>query len=78
LRFTRSQLNRALGDAIAEARETAGLSQRELSARIDRSEDFIGKIERYESTLQNYDLVRIAYALDITAAELMASAEKRL
>jgi ribosome-binding protein aMBF1 (putative translation factor) len=48
-----------LGDAIAEARKAAGLSQRELSARIDRSEDFIGKIERYESTLQNYDLVRL-------------------
>lgn len=59
-------------------REAAGLSQRELSARIERGSDFVRKVESCESTLQIYDLLVLARVLDLTAVELVARIVRRL
>lgn len=77
-RWSRTDLDRAIAGVIAEARQAADLSQRELSARIERGSDFIRKVESCESTLQIFDLLVLARALNLTAVELVARIVKRL
>lgn len=78
MRWTRTQLDKAIAGVVAEAREAAGLSQRALSARIERGSDFVRKVEACESTLQIYDLLVMARALDVAAVELVARIVRRL
>jgi transcriptional regulator with XRE-family HTH domain len=77
-RYTRSQVQRAIGEVVEEAREAAGLSQRELSERIDRSHGFIWHVEKGTSKLQIYELCRIADALDTSPSELLSRFERKL
>ena len=65
----------ALGHAIRAARKHADISQEALAdaAGIDRSH--MGKIERGERNVSMLNAVRIARALHISMAELMAKAQ---
>ena len=65
---------RKLGEAIRAFRLERGLSQEALAdaAGIDRSH--MGKIERGERNVSVLNVARVADALDITIAALMASA----
>lgn len=65
---------RLLGAAIRAARLERGLSQEALAdaSGIDRSH--MGKIERGERNVSMLKVVRVADALDVTIASLMASA----
>ncbi|WP_431470905.1 helix-turn-helix domain-containing protein [Sphingosinithalassobacter sp. LHW66-3] len=63
-----------LGDAVRAARNARGLSQEELAdaAGIDRSH--LGKIERGERNVTLLNVIRIATALNGSAAGLLSEA----
>lgn len=77
-RYTRTRLLRVIGEVIEQAREAKGLSQRELSDQVDRSHGFIWHVEKGTSKLQLWELWQVAYALDITVAELVSRVDERL
>lgn len=70
---TEGQLKR-LGAAVRDARKARGLSQEALAdaAGIDRSH--MGKIERGERNVTLLNVLRIATALNGTAADLLREA----
>ena len=65
---------RKLGDAIRAARKEGGLSQEALAdaAGLDRSH--MGKIERGERNVSVLNVARVADALGVSVASLMAVA----
>ena len=65
---------RQLGEAIRAIRKDRGLSQEALAdaAGIDRSH--MGKIERGERNVSVLNVARVADALNVSVAALMASA----
>lgn len=65
-------------DAIVEARESAGISQRELSERLERSKAYMHKIEAGQQLVPAYDMLLIAEALGLTFSEFVARVERRL
>lgn len=64
----------ALGKAIREARGDAGLSQEALAllAGVDRG--YLGRVERGDNNVALLTLLKLARALGLTGAELMAKA----
>lgn len=64
----------ALGAAVRARRKEVKLSQEALAdlAEIDRSH--MGKIERGERNVSLLNLIRIAYALNVTLSELVSDA----
>lgn len=73
-RYARNAVLLALGKAIREARRNRGISQESLAlkAHIDRS--YMGAIERGDQNIGIMHLTRIAYALEMTLAELVIEA----
>jgi transcriptional regulator with XRE-family HTH domain len=67
-----------LGTVIQTRRRLLGLSQEELARRAQLHRTYISEIERRARNLSVKILVQIALALDTTASELMAEAEKLL
>ncbi len=64
----------ALGQAIREVRLSQGISQERLAllAEVDRS--YVGRVERGDNNVAVLTLVKLAAALDVTLAQLMAQA----
>jgi ribosome-binding protein aMBF1 (putative translation factor) len=71
---TRSQYTRRFIAAIAQARRTSGLSQRELSVRLLQHPSFISRIERMERMLGVEEFVEIARAMNVEPMELFGEA----
>lgn len=67
--------NTALGAAIAELRERAGLSEDELAARAELEAGEVSAIEAGELEPTWGDLRRIAAALGVPLPELLARSE---
>ena len=67
-------LDRALTEALAKARESAGLSQRELSSRLGRRNNFIQNIESRGQSVSASELHAIACECGTTGAELLKRA----
>lgn len=68
----------AFGAAVREARTAAGIAQETLADLADVERSHLGKIERGEH-LPNLALVlKLAVALNCSAAELMTATEARL
>jgi transcriptional regulator with XRE-family HTH domain len=67
----------ALGQAIRALRKERALSQESLAdaAHVDRSH--MGKIERGERNVTILNIVRICFALDCPASELLSRAERQ-
>ncbi len=63
----RSTRHKALIAALTQAREAAGLTQRELARRLDRAHSFVGKIESGERRLNVLDFCDYAGAVIILA-----------
>jgi transcriptional regulator with XRE-family HTH domain len=61
---------KALGKAIRQLRESAGLSQFKLSIEIGLSENQVGRIERGESNPTARTLFKIAKALKVDLKSL--------
>ncbi|MGO9266784.1 MAG: helix-turn-helix domain-containing protein [Candidatus Binataceae bacterium] len=71
----RSPRHRALIAAIVAARQAAGLTQRQLAAKLKRSNSFVWKLEAGERQLNVLEFIEIARALDVKASKLMAEIE---
>jgi transcriptional regulator with XRE-family HTH domain len=61
---------------LTAARESAGLSQRELAKRLDRAHSFIGKIEAGERQLNVLEFCEYADVLGADPADLLRSVLK--
>jgi transcriptional regulator with XRE-family HTH domain len=75
LKHLRSPKHRALIAAIAEARHAAGLTQRQLAAKLKRSNSFIWKLEAGERQLNVLEFIEIARTLGVKASDLIAEIE---
>ena len=60
-----------LGEAIAQARESAGLSQTELADLVNVPQQVIASWERKSQTIRSDNLVKLSKALDISTDELL-------
>lgn len=67
----------AFGTAVREIRLEKGLSQESLAERAGLHRTYVGGIERGERNPGLINIVRIAQALGVTPAELMARAGKK-
>jgi transcriptional regulator with XRE-family HTH domain len=70
-RHLRSARHRALIAAIVEAREAMGLSQREFAAKLNRSNNFVWRIEAGERQVNVLDFIEISKAAGLEPGELM-------
>lgn len=64
----------ALGTAIRMRRSKAKISQEKLAAMAELDRSYLGQIERGENSVAIHPLIRIANALNTTAAELFTDA----
>ncbi|WP_454735490.1 helix-turn-helix domain-containing protein [Cupriavidus necator] len=64
----------ALGDAIRRIRKARGLSQEQLALSAEIDVSYLGRVERGDNNAAVLRLERIAEALGVTMAELMAEA----
>jgi ribosome-binding protein aMBF1 (putative translation factor) len=68
---------RAIIAVLTEAREQAGLSQRELSAKLDEATTYVHEIENGQHRVRTEEFVAIAEALGIDPLELLSRVLKR-
>lgn len=61
-----------VGDRVRELRASAGLTQAQLADRAGLHRTFVGSVERGERNVALLSLRRIAAALRVTPAELLA------
>ena len=71
MKHLRSAKHRALISAIVAARRSAGLTQRQLAAKLKRSNSFVWKLEAGERQLNVLEFIEIARVLGVKAATLM-------
>lgn len=64
-----------LGDELRRVRENAGLTQEELAYKAGLHRTYISMLERNRKSPTLEVLFRIASALDVSAAELIARVE---
>lgn len=67
----RTSRHRALIAVIVEARLGAGLTQRQLTSRLGRSNSFVWKFEAGERSLKVLEFVDVAEALGVPPDELL-------
>ena len=72
MKHLRSAKHHALISAIVHAREEAGLTQRQLAAKLKRSNSFVWKIEAGERRVEVLEFVEIARATGVDPAELFS------
>lgn len=66
----RSREHGALIDVLVSNREKAGLSQRDLAARLKRPHSFVGRMEAGERRIDVIEFIAIAEAIDANPLEL--------
>jgi transcriptional regulator with XRE-family HTH domain len=71
----RSPRHRALIREVVAARHAAGLTQRQLAAKLKRSNSFIWKLEAGERQINVLELIEIARVLGVKASKLIAEIE---
>ena len=69
---------RILGEVLVRARERARLKQAEVAARLGLPASYLSKIESGTRRLDVIELIRIAEAMGIDPAELIAEVQKAL
>jgi transcriptional regulator with XRE-family HTH domain len=72
----RSQDHAALGRAVETLRLEAGLTQEELSSRIERDSPVVGNMERGTANPTYSSLLRLARGLEVDLSELVKRAEQ--
>jgi len=70
-----SKLQKAFGEAIRAERLARNLTQEILAEKSDLSLNFIGNLERGEQLASLDSIVRIAEALKMSGADLLAKAK---
>jgi transcriptional regulator with XRE-family HTH domain len=68
-------VKKQMGKRIRQARENLGLTQEQLSARIDKSQDAISSYEKGTRGIQIAELPRLAQALDVTVTYFFGDLE---
>jgi transcriptional regulator with XRE-family HTH domain len=68
----RSKGHRALIDLLVSTRNQAGLTQRDLAARLKRPHSFIGRIEAGERRVDVVEFIEIAQVLEVDPKHLFA------
>ena len=71
LKALRSPTARAVAAVLAKARENAGLTQRQLAARIRRPHSVIGMIESDQRQVTVPELITLAEAMDVDPVDLL-------
>ena len=71
-RWVSSPSYRAAVGVLKDARKAAGMTQRELAARIGRPYTVVANIERGERQIDVVEFIAIARALGVGELELMA------
>jgi transcriptional regulator with XRE-family HTH domain len=77
LKHLRSPKHRALISVIVATRKTAGLTQRQLAAKLKRSNSFVWKLEAGERQINVLEFIEIARVLGVKASTLMTEIEGR-
>jgi ribosome-binding protein aMBF1 (putative translation factor) len=75
LKHLRSAKHRALISVIVAARRSADLTQRQLAAKLKRSNSFVWKLEAGERQLNVLEFIEVARVLGVKASTLMAEIE---
>ena len=75
LKHLRSARHRALISVIVAARRAAELTQRQLAAKLKRSNSFVWKLEAGERKINVIELIEIARFLGVKASTLIAEIE---
>ena len=75
LKHLRSAKHRSLIAAIVGARNAAGLTQRQLAAKLKRSNSFVWKLEAGERQLNVLEFIEIARVLGVKASTLIGEIE---
>lgn len=75
MKHLRSAKHRALIAVMVKARYAAGLTQRELAAKLKRSNSFVWKLEAGERQLNVLEFIEIARVLGVKASTLMTEIE---
>ena len=69
------KLQKTFGAAVRAEREAKALTQEKLAEKADLSLNFIGNVERGEKMASLETIMRVAAALKLTGAELLAKAK---
>ena len=69
-----AKLQRQLGNTVRAERQVRKLTQQELAFEAGLSLTYVGEIERGQRMVSIDTLLRVARALDLTAAELLEKA----
>jgi transcriptional regulator with XRE-family HTH domain len=69
----RTKEHQHLIELLVAAREGAGLTQRDLAARLKRPNSFIGRIEAGERRVDVIEFIAIARALQVNPSDLFKS-----
>ncbi|HEX2209610.1 MAG TPA: helix-turn-helix transcriptional regulator [Longimicrobium sp.] len=75
--LSRAEILKRFGDTLREHRQRAGLSQEKLAARAGIDRTYVGGAERGERNVALVNIVRLAAALNISAAELLDRIDKQ-
>lgn len=70
----KNRIPQKLGDTVRALRLKAGISQMVLSERADLTLNYIGELERGQKMASLATVVRLAKALGLTGAQLLARA----
>jgi transcriptional regulator with XRE-family HTH domain len=69
-----AKLQRQLGNTVRAERQARKLTQQELAFQAELSLTYVGEIERGQRMVSIDTLLRVARALDLTAAQLLEKA----
>jgi transcriptional regulator with XRE-family HTH domain len=67
-----------LGQVLVRARERAGLKQSDVAARLGLPASYLSKIENGTRRLDVIELIRIAEAMGVDAAEIVGELKSQL
>lgn len=76
MRTRRERAYAALRLVLVDARNAAGLTQRELAAKLNRAHTFVAKVELGERRIDVVEFIELARALRMEPTELLARALK--
>jgi transcriptional regulator with XRE-family HTH domain len=68
----RTRGHRTLITILVSARQEAGLTQRDLAARLKRPRSFVGRMEAGERRIDVIEFIEIARILDVDPRELFS------
>lgn len=77
MRHLRTVRHRRLIEAVATAREAAGISQRALAEKLKRSNSFVSKFEAGERRLEVCEFIELCEAIGADPAQLVRRIQGR-